>query len=216
LAWLTLLIWIVSYQIGLFNAATIAVHKLKAMGSKSTAIKALKMAKKNIKRIRKFEFIDAWITCTTAIDRIPKKGLKWIVDRKAREFEYYAWKLATFAVIPSLMDNEKFMTAGEISISLLKKHPLQVIGLRAGYSILSWLVAIATYAFLTTYLLKNFDSHVDHFMYHFFKLISFPLLAAICIVSVFIRPFFYLGVAKMYTDNLGETHFNTQKKSQIF
>ena len=203
LAWSFFIVCVVSYPIGVCTAAMVAVHDLKTCNERVTLAKCLAVADRHLGRIWIFTIVDAWITVNANLDRLPKK----YYDRTiADELLYYAWKTATIAVVPALVNGRDFITAGRDSLTLLRSKPIQSIGLRFGYSAACWVIGILAYVMSFFLLIKSgHRGHEGHFVYNVYFLMAVPVFVAVGAVSVFVRPFFVLGVAKLYSDTVDVT-----------
>lgn len=192
---LTILI-IVNYPISICSAAIIASQYLKHSNQESTIAKCIAIALRSSGRIWFFTFIDAWITCETIIARRKRRvysGAKYL---------YYAWKISTAPVLPALVAGKTFFEATKDSFTILKKHPLQLIGIRMGYSFTCWIVAIACYIGIF-YLLGTLGKEagtIPHYIYNSYLLIVLPIFFSIFIVSVIVRPHFLIMMAKLYNE----------------
>ncbi|MCR9242046.1 MAG: transposase [Rhodobiaceae bacterium] len=199
LAWSFAIVVVASYPISLMNAAMTAAHYLRSSGQSSTITKCINLAGRNLGRLWAYTSIDAWITVTAILDRLPKKkGNRTALD----ELLYYAWKLGTIAVVPALVDGKSFSEAGKASLLLLRDHPIETIGIRMGYSLVCWIVGVAAYVGALFWFMK-FGAYGEHpnFIYNFYFLAAFPIFVAVGVVAVLIRPFFLLSVAKLYMDH---------------
>jgi hypothetical protein len=203
LAWSFFVVCVASYPIGICNAAMVAVHDLRVSGEAVTIGKCLAVADRHLRRIWMFTVADAWITVGAILDRLPKKhGHRTLAD----ELLYYAWKMATMAVVPALVNGRNFLAAGRDSFTLLTAQPLRAIGLRLGYSAVCWVIGVLAYAgcWIT---FRYFGTGVNgpHWLYNFYFLMAVPTFFAVGIVTVLVRPFFLLSVAKFYTDLIDVT-----------
>jgi hypothetical protein len=212
--WSFFVIAVASYPISLLNAAMTAAHYLKSAGQTSTIAKCLNLAFNNLGRLWVFTTIDAWITVDAILDRMPRKrGNRTALD----ELLYYAWKIGTIGVVPALVAGKGYIEAAKDSVSLLRSQPLRAIGIRMGYSLICWAVGITAYAG-TVYYLMGLDIRSDapNAMYHFYVLIAFPIVIAVGVTAVLIRPFYLVMVSKLYTDvvpvNASATELTAGKK----
>jgi hypothetical protein len=197
LAWSFLVVCVASYPIGLCNAAMVAVHDLRTTGKQVTLARCLLVAARHQYRIWLFTMVDSWITVRTILSRLPKKNYR---HTALDELAYYAWKVSTMAVVPALVNGRSLVAAGRDSYQLLTAHPMRALGLRLGYSAVCWLVGVSTCAGTLAMLARsNFAAHVNH-LYDFYVLLALPVCLAAGAVSVLVRPFFLLGVARFYTD----------------
>lgn len=199
--WSLVVVLIVSYPIGLFNSAMAAVHVLKTIYGGSSLIGAIRIAEKNQFRIWAFSFVDAWITARAVFDRLPSKNNKRsLLD----EVLYYAWKLGTMGIIPALVNGKGLIESGKQSLIMIKKHPLRAMGLRFGYSLLCWIVGVGSYIGAVFWMMhSNIEWGSDNWVFALYQWVFLPFVISIGIVTVLIRPFFMLGVARLYTDTFG-------------
>jgi hypothetical protein len=196
--WSLLIIATAAYPLALLNASIVASHYLKSSGQASTIPACLELASKNLSRVWLFTAMDALITASAILDRLPSKRRRR--NSAVKEAAYYAWKIATIGALPSLVSGKTFVDAANESVWLLEDQPVRTIGLRMGYSLVCWIVGVLAYAgaFLT---LIAFGSPLggEHWVYHFYVLMGLPIVVAVGIVSL-IRPLFVIAVAKLYTD----------------
>ncbi|NBX67278.1 MAG: hypothetical protein EBQ96_09825 [Proteobacteria bacterium] len=199
LGWSFLVIAAVSYPLSVLNAAMVAVHYLRSSGQKSTIFAALGIAVQNMGRLWLFTVIDAWITVSAILDRLPKKrGRRTAVE----EALYYAWKIGTAPVLPSLAAGNDFFEAAAQSVTILRKNTLRVIGVRMGYSLIAWVVGILAYGG-ALYVVMNSDmGPLDgpNGIFHFYVLMALPIFIAVGILNVLIRPFYMIMLARIYTE----------------
>lgn len=197
LAWTFLIVIVASYPIGLCNAAMVAVHDLRTTGQEVTIARCLAIADRHLGRIWLFTAIDSWITVSAILARLPKKHYhRTALD----ELLYYAWKVATMGVVPALVNGRDFLAAGKDSIRLLESQPQKALGLRLGYSAVCWIIGIASYVFAIFVLRYGGGSDRPHYIYDAYLLVAIPVFVAAGIVTILIRPFYLLSVARFYSD----------------
>lgn len=199
LAWSFFVVAVASYPISLLNAAMTAAHYLRSAGEISTIGKCLNLAFKHLGRLWAFTTIDAWITVSAILDRLPRRGgnRRTALD----ELLYYAWKIGTIGVVPALVAGKGFIDAAKDSVSLLRNRPARAIGIRMGYSLICWIIGIATYVGGLSYLIAFGGSagYVNK-IYNFYVLMAVPIVLAVGVTAVLVRPFYLVMVAKLYTD----------------
>lgn len=203
-AWSIFIVIVASYPISICNSAMIAVHDLRASQQKVTLTKCFAVATHHLGRIWAFTSLDAWITLSTILKRLPKKGGRTFTPMD--ELLYYAWKVATIAVVPALINGRDFVQAGKDSIRLLTTQPGRAIGLRLGYSAVCWIVGILAYI-TGIFILgaSGFTMHDKHAIYNFYFIMAIPILFAVGVICILVRPIFLLGTAKFYTDSINVT-----------
>lgn len=198
LGWSFLVIAAVSYPISLFSAAMVAAHYLRHSDHPSTVGHCLQLAYRNLGRLWVFTTIDAWITVSAILDRLPKKRGR---RTAAEELLYYAWKIGTVGVLPALVAGKGYMEAAKDSVSLLRTDPTRTIGIRMGYSLVCWIIGITAYIGAIAY----FSAYGEHNpqaneIYNFYFLMVVPILVAAGVTAVLVRPFFLVMTAQLYTD----------------
>lgn len=196
--WSFFIVCLVSYPIGLCNAAMVAVHDLRTCHEEVTLAKCLAIADRHLGKIWAFTSIDAWITVKAIFERLPSKNNR---HTAFDELLYYAWKIATMGVVPALVNGRDYVDAGNDSVKLLMTAPIRTLGLRFGYSAVCWVIGVLSYIaavfFAAIYGVRGEGAH---YIYSFYLLMGFPIFVSVGIVVVIIRPFFLLAVAKLYTD----------------
>jgi hypothetical protein len=138
--WSLLIIATAAYPLALLNASIVASHYLKSSGQASTVPACLNLASKNLGRVWLFTALDALITVRAIADRLPSKKRR--KRTAAEEAAYYAWKIATIGVLPSLVSGKTFVDSANESVWLLEDQPVRTIGIRMGYSLLCWIIGV--------------------------------------------------------------------------
>src|SRR5262249_22753939 len=134
-----------------------------------------------------FLWIDGWITVNQILLRLPKKGGSG--DSAAAELLYFSWKLGTIGILPAILNWRNLIDAGKESVTLVMKHPQETLLLRGGYSLFGWIIGIATYIgsiFFFVFFPNLFGSQND--VYQFYFWMGIPILIAVGIVLLFLRP----------------------------
>ncbi|MGE0212406.1 MAG: hypothetical protein AB7S41_11985 [Parvibaculaceae bacterium] len=197
-AWSFFVVAVASYPISLLNAAITAAHYLRGSGQESTIARCLGLALRNLGRLWVFTTIDAWITVDAILDRMPRKrGRRTALD----EALYYAWKIGTIGVVPSLVAGRGYTSAVRDSIALLREKPVRAIGIRMGYSLICWIIGITAYIG-GFYYFAAFGAHIggENEVYDFYVLMAVPIVIAVGVTAVLVRPFYLVMVARLYTD----------------
>jgi hypothetical protein len=196
--WSLLIIATAAYPLALLNASIVASHYLKSSGQSSTVPACLNLASKNLGRVWLFTALDALITVWAIIDRLPSKRKR--KRTAAEEAAYYAWKIATIGVLPSLVSGKTFVESANESVWLLEDQPVRTIGIRMGYSLLCWIIGVLAYIGAAVTLV-TFGGPLagENWVYHAYILMGAPIFFAVGIVSL-IRPLFVLAISKLYTD----------------
>jgi hypothetical protein len=199
LAWTFVVVCIVSYPIGLCSAAMVAVNDLRAANEEVTFAKCFAVADQHLGRIWAFTIVDSWITVLAILDRLPRKGGH---RSAADELLYYAWKVGTVGVVPALVNGRSFADASRDSLTLLRDQTARTLGLRLGYSAVCWIVGVSTYiaSFFFVHSVEGGIPHGAHHIFHFYMLMAVPVAIATAVVTIFLRPFFLLGVSQLYAE----------------
>ena len=197
LGWSLLIVVLVSYPLSLLNAAITAAHYLRQSGQESTVSRCLGLAFHNLGNLWLFTAIDAWITVTAILDRLPKKrGRRTVGD----ELLYAAWKIGTAGMLPALVAGRSFGQAAKDSVSLLISQPKRVIGIRMGYSLVCWVVGIASYIGAILFFAKFGDFRIQtKQIYNFYTLMAVPLIVSVGVITVLVRPFYLIMMSSVYT-----------------
>ncbi|NDF11488.1 MAG: hypothetical protein EB060_01555 [Proteobacteria bacterium] len=197
LCWSFLIVAMVSYPISLFSAAMVASHYLRLSAQESTIGRCLGMAHRNLGRLWIFTTIDAWITVGAILDRLPKKhGRRTAFD----ELLYYAWKIGTMGVLPALVTGKGFLDAAKDSVILLKTQPARAIGIRMGYSLVCWVIGITAYIGSFYYFQMMPHAEGANRVYNFYFFMVVPIMLAVGLTAVLVRPLFLIMSARLYTD----------------
>ena len=196
--WSILIIATAAYPLALLNASIVASHYLRSSGQASTVPACFNLASKNLGRVWLFTALDAFITAGAILDRLPSKKRR--KRTAAKEATYYAWKIATIGVLPSLVSGKTFVDSANESVWLLEDQPVRTIGIRMGYSLLCWIIGVLAYAgAIVTFVMFGSSPTGENWVYHGYVLAGAPIFFAVGVVSL-IRPVFVLAISKLYTD----------------
>lgn len=210
LGWSLLILLIVSYPIAIFTSAIVASRLLRENGQNSTIIACMIAAMRYAGRLWLFSFVDAWITMRIIIKRLPKRrssdadDYNYSLDTDTTvfdEFAYYAWKIGSIGIIPSLLLGNGVVRAGKESLLVLRRRFPEAIGLRLGYSLACWIIAPIMWGATYWYLhhMRVYDVNVDY-IHHSYEVAGLPIAISIGIVCILLRPFFLLYSAELYMD----------------
>lgn len=198
LAWSFLVVVVASYPLSLLNAAMVAAHYLHHSGQASTLAKCLRLAGANLGQLWIFTTIDAWITVTAILDRLPRKrGRRTLAD----EALYYAWKIGTIGITPALVAGKGFKHAALDSIKIIRQEPVRAIGTRMGYSLLCWIIGVTSYvgAFYYFKAVGGAGGEANR-IYNAYFIFAVPILIAVGATTVLLRPFYLVMVSRLYSD----------------
>lgn len=203
-AWSFLCVGLAAFPIALLTGCMGAVHFLRETGHRSTIASAFGLVAARLWPLWIFHWMDGWITVERLLARLPKKGERLLSLRKAaEELLYYAWKFGTVGFFPALLSGKSLLDAGRDAVRLVKERPLEVVRLRAGYSFFCWILGIATYvAVAAWYVLDRPRFEAPHGVHHFYVLMGLPLVIAVGIVQLILRPVFILGACQLYSEML--------------
>lgn len=200
LLWSGLCIAAAAYPVGILSGCVGAAHFLRAQGQESTVGACLKLVLPLSGRLGVFHAVDGWITAERILDRLPRRGGGSFLGRAAKEAAYYAWKVATVGMLPALLSGRGVLEAGKDSLELLKARPGEVIALRLGYSAVCWMIGLLAYFGGMAWMISQ--PAADR--YSIYAVAGVPLLVAVGIVVLFLRPIFVLAACQLYSDFLHE------------
>ena len=207
-----LLIWsfacvgLVAFPLGLLSACIAAVEVLRRTGHRASLAACLQLVTPRAWAIWLFTWADAWITVDQILDRLPKKGdtRSW-GTRMAEEAAYYAWKVGSAGVLPSLVVGHDLLRAGKDSVGLLRHRFREVMALRTGYSLLCWIVGIGAYVgtimFFRAFpqLIPN-NEPLERHIGDFYFWAAVPIAVATGVVVLLLRPIYLFGLCSLYVD----------------
>lgn len=204
LAWSFVCVGVVAFPVGMLTGCMGATHFLHKQGRESTVAVCLKLVLPQSWSLWLFHWIDGWITVNQILDRLPKK--KGRTNPVLSEALYYAWKLGVSGVLPSIVTGNNLIKSGKNSVVFVKDNFVEVAKLRAGYSALCWIVGIGAYVgailfFMAVDIAPKGDEIYGH-IYTFYFWAAVPILIAVAIVMLILRPIFVLAICDLYSDYL--------------
>lgn len=205
LVWSFACVGLVSFPLGLLSACVAAVEILRRTGNRASLASCVRLVAPRIWEIWVFTWADAWITVNQILDRLPSKnGPSWAA-RMAKEAAYYAWKVGSASVLPSLVVGHGLIRAGKDSVHLLTHKFREVVTLRLGYSYVCWLIGISAYfgtilMFLSFPNLIPHDEPIERHIGEFYFWAGMPIAVATGIVVTVFRPMFLFGLCSAYVD----------------
>ncbi|MCY4321679.1 MAG: zf-TFIIB domain-containing protein [Bdellovibrionaceae bacterium] len=192
--------------IGFFTACMGAVHLLKKQGKESTILRCCKFVFPKIWQLWVFSWLDGWITVNRILERLPSKNDKrTFAERAFQEAMYYAWKVGTSGAIPSLLTTGNTWQACKNSFAFLKHKTWDIMKLRIGYSLVSWLVGITAYIGSVFVIARSDLKPSGNDMYDVFVLLGFPIIIAVAVLKILIRPLYILSLFDIYSDYMIHT-----------
>jgi|GEM_PF-326625 len=211
LAWSFVCVGVVSYFLGILSACMGAVHFIHRQGRSSSIAECLRIVLPKVWALWVFTWIDSWITVNQILKRLPKKNDRTSPAEKAlSEALYYAWKIGTIGILPSLITGRGLVESCRQSIGVVRHKFKEVAKLRVGYSALCWVVGISAYIgtiyFFITFrdLLPTGKEEIYGHMYTFYFWAGVPIMIAVSIVQIFLRPVYVIASCHIYSDHLNE------------
>lgn len=215
LAWSFLCVGLATGPIAIFTGCIGASHFLKRQGFPSTIGSCFRMVLPRAGSLWIFYWIDGWFTVNQILERLPKKEHYTNSEGKIfKELLYYAWKLATVGMLPSLLNGKNLGLAARESILLIRHKTKEVMLLRGGYSLFCWIVGILTYGGVI-WMAFQFPSifRADNFVYAAYSWFGIPILIAVTVIQLFLRPIFVLGSCELYSENVVTEQINPAFKT---
>lgn len=211
LIWSFLIIGLVSLPVGVLSGCMGAVYILRRTGQHSTIRRCLALASRRAWSLWIFHWIDGWITCEQIFERLPKKNQQSDpVGSAASEALYFAWKIGSAGIVPALLCGKSMVPAGKSSLGFLRSRFTQIATLRAGYALLCWVLGFGTYVLGVAALICFPDMWPDRSatgskIEHFYVIAGFPLVIALAVVHLGLRPVYIIAISDLYVDYLAET-----------
>jgi hypothetical protein len=208
LAWSFVIVGIVALPIGILNACIGAVHFLRRQNRPSTIAACLQIVLPRAWPLWIFSWTDSWITINQILKRLPKK--RGSGNSPLSEALYYAWKLGTIGVLPALLSGRGLIDAGKDSVLLVKNKIADTSLLRAGYSLICWVIGVSTYIG-TIFIFIFFDNlvpdgEIHSTIYEFYFWAGVPILISAGVILLFLKPIYTISSADIYADYLQETN----------
>ncbi len=208
LAWSFVIVGIVAFPVGMLSACIGAVHLLRRSGRDSTVAACLKIVGPRAWSLWALHWVDGWITVNQILDRLPKKDDDTTpAERALSEALYYAWKIGSAGVLPGLITGRSLIPAGKESIRFVKNNFKDIALLRAGYSSLCWIIGIGAYVggiALAVMFPELMPAEVatSTGIKHIYLSATIPLMIALAIVMVILRPIYVIAVTDLFADHL--------------
>ena len=209
--WSALCVGFAAFFIGVLSGCMGAVHFLHAQGQESTVVRCFEIVRPSILRLWGFHWLDAWFTVRQILHRLPKKDDDTTpAERALGEALYYAWKVGSVGFLPSLVLGKDLFGAGKDSLSLVRSRFSDVALLRAGYSAACWVIGILAYAGGVLYIWQSgvmeasIAEGTSRRLHEFYFVAGAPLILAVAIIQLMIRPIFLLSLCDLYSDFVRE------------
>ncbi len=209
LLWSFVCVGVAAFPLAIATACMGAVHFIHRQQEESTIATCLQIVLPKAWSLWIFTWIDGWITVDQILERLPKKNDRTTpTERALSEALYYAWKVGTMGVLPSLITGRSIVAAGKDSLSLIKHKLREIALLRAGYSAVCWVVGILTYVG-SIWFLFHFQIFQEGELYGqvftIYLWLAVPILISAAFIQLFIRPIYILSLCDIYSDYLEET-----------
>jgi hypothetical protein len=208
-AWSFVCVGVAAFPVGILTGCMGATHFLHKQGRESTIAACFKLVLPQSWSLWLFHWIDGWITVNQILKRLPKKNDRTTPAQQAlSEALYYAWKLGISGVLPSIVNGNNLIKSGENSVVFVKDNFLEVAKLRAGYSALCWIIGIGAYVgaiflFMAVDIVPESDEIYGH-IYTIYFWAAVPILIAVAIIMLFLRPIYVLALCDLYSDYLDQ------------
>jgi len=209
-----LLIWsfacvgLAAYPIGILSGCIGAAFLLKRLKRKCTIATCLRLVMPQSVPLWLFHWFDGWITAMQILERLPRKNPPTPLEHMRREALYYAWKVASAGMLPSILTGNGLARSGVNSVKFAWAHLRDVQKLRLGYSICCWVIGIGTYVlavlWLNSGILAPYGTDIYGKVYWVYLWVALPMLAGVLVVIIFLRPVFLLGIGNLYLRYLAE------------
>jgi hypothetical protein len=201
--WIFVCVGVAAFPLGIFSSCMAVVHLLHIEDKPSTIAACLKVVLPRTWGLWLFHWMDGYITVGRIIDRLPKKNDRSSPIQKAlAEALYYAWKVATMGILPNLITGRSIKDTAKNTVGMIKDNAAEVIMIRIGYSVFCWIIAIATYVWgIFNYgWIKNkfFPGDLTSTISEFYFYAGIPMLFAVAIIQLFIRPAYILAISDVY------------------
>ena len=212
--WSFVCVGVTAFPLGILDGCMGSVHFLNRQGKESTIVECLKIVLPDAWTLWIFHWIDGWWTVMRILDRLPKKNdRRTPIDKAFSEAIYYAWKVATIGILPGLVTGRGLIDSGKRSIGLVEAKLNDVLLLRAGFSLLCWIVGVAAYIGTIFFFIKfpglvDFKLGVASQIYKFYFWAAVPILSAVGVVTLLLRPIYVLASCDIYADYVQERDEN--------
>lgn len=208
LVWSFMCVGVAAFPIGIFSGCMGAAHFLHRQGQESTIAACLRLVLPQSWSLWIFHWIDGWLTVNQILKRIPRKNGPTLAERALSEALYYAWKLGTAGILPSIITGNGLVRSGKLSVRFVKDNFIEVAKLRAGYSAMCWIIGIGTYiGTITLFNAVDIVPEGDEIYSHVYSLYSWaalPILVAVGFIMLCLRPIYIIALCDLYSDYIDE------------
>jgi hypothetical protein len=211
LAWSFVCVGVVAYPLSIFTACMGAVHFINRQGRSSSIAECLKIVLPKVWPLWFFTWTDSWITVNQILKRLPKKNDRTSpAERALSEALYLAWKVGTIGILPGLITGRGLVESCRQSIAVVRNKFKEIMKLRLGYSALCWVVGVSAYigTIVFFFVFHNLVPHGKEALYGhvytFYFWAGIPILIAVSIVQIILRPMYVISACHIYSDYLNE------------
>jgi hypothetical protein len=210
--WSFACVGLAAYPVGIFSGCIGAAHFLHKNKQQSTVAACLRIVLPKSWSLWFFHWIDGWITVNQILSRLPgTKDRRTPEQRALKELLYYAWKIATMGILPGILMGQGVFLASKNSVSMIRVKLADVLRLRAGYSACCWIIGVGAYlgahvfyAFFEKFFTKEMGLARE--VYGFYLWMAVPILIAVAIVQIVLRPIYLISLFDIYSEYLKETN----------
>ena len=207
-------ILLAAFPVGIFSSAMGSAHFMHKQNKESTVVKCMRSALANAWTTWSFHFIDGFITVRQIMSRLPQDDgiqtpmIKKMNDiRRAKEEAlYYAWKIGSAGVLPSMVLGNDLIASGKNSLQFVRAKFVEITKLRAAYSSICWVVGIAAYiGAIITMVFMGDAIYADSgglAIPKIYQYLMIPISFATLVVIIFLRPIYILTICNLYSDYL--------------
>lgn len=206
LGWSVLCVGLTAFPVGILTGAMGAAHLLRSQGRASTLAACLQLSMRSAWSLWLFHWLDGWITVDRILERLPKRGYGQSLARlAATELLYFAWKVGIMGVTPAVLTGKNLLEAGKSSVRFVKARLGRVVLLRGAYTAVNWIVGIGAYVggLMFIFSVDAFDA--PHSLYSFYLWAAAPIVIAVGVLQLFVRPIFILAACNEYAEYLRQT-----------
>ena len=211
LAWSFVCVGVVAYPLSILSACMGTVHFINRQGRSSSIAEGLRIVLPKVWPLWIFTWTDSWITVNQILERLPKKNDRTTPAQRAlSEALYFAWKIGTIGIIPSLITGRGLVESCHQSIQVVRHKFKEVMKLRIAYSALCWVIGVSAYigTIICFCVFNNLMPHgkeeIYGHVYTFYFWAGVPIFIAVGIVQVFLRPIYVISSCHIYSDYLNE------------
>lgn len=207
LVWSIVCVGLAAFPVGILTGCMGAAHFLHRQGRESTVASCMRLVMPRGWSLWMFHWLDGWITVRQIVRRLPSEDDSTTPAQHAmQESLYYAWKLGVSGILPSIVTGNNLLQSGKNSVVFVKENFWEVAKLRTGYSAVCWIVGIGTYV-ATILMFFFFDvvpkhEPVESHVFTIYFWVAVPLLTAVAVVMLFLRPVFVLALCDLYSEHL--------------